>query len=186
MLAVVTVGFSSNMYTVVESDGHVEVCVEAKSDVGSLSSSGFVTFSISVTPSTAGESICIWKFSCIYGICKYYYIVVDDFDASGFPMTGNITDTTSKQCFNVSITNDNRTEDTEMFTVRFEETNSKGSFKYGPINSTVSIEDDDGNLIIKHVRRNRVLYIKYNIHSCVVSIVFLLCCVVNCLALSCL
>ena len=54
---VVTVGFSSNMHTVVESDGYVEVCVEAKSDVGSLSSGGFVTFSISVTPLTAGERV---------------------------------------------------------------------------------------------------------------------------------
>ena len=52
-----TVGFSSNMYTVVESYGYVEVCVEANSDVGSLSSGGFVTFSISVTPSTAGERV---------------------------------------------------------------------------------------------------------------------------------
>ena len=55
--SVVTVGFSSNMYTVVESDGYVEVCVQVNSDVGSLPSGSFVTFSITVTPSTAGEKM---------------------------------------------------------------------------------------------------------------------------------
>lgn len=53
---VLTVGFSSSMYSVVESGGSVEVCVQAESGTVSLSSGGFVTFSISVTPSTAGEN----------------------------------------------------------------------------------------------------------------------------------
>ena len=52
-----TVGFSSNMYTVIESNGYVQVCVEANSNIGSLSSDGFVTFFISVTPLTAGERV---------------------------------------------------------------------------------------------------------------------------------
>ena len=55
--SVVTVGFNRDMYTVVESYGYVEVCVLANSDVGSLSNGGFVTFFISVTPSTAGERV---------------------------------------------------------------------------------------------------------------------------------
>ena len=71
---------------------------------------------------------------------------MDDFDASGFPITGNITETTSEQCFNISITNDNRRENTEIFIVQFEVTNSQGSFMYDPINSTIFIEDDDGNM----------------------------------------
>ena len=61
-------------------------------------------------------------------------------------MAGNITETTSEQCFNVSINNDNRREDTEIFIVKFEVTNSQGSFMYDPINSTIFIEDDDGNI----------------------------------------
>ena len=62
-------------------------------------------------------------------------------------MTASITETTSEQCFNVSINNDSRREDTEIFIVQFEVTNSQGSFMYDPINSTVYIEDDDGNII---------------------------------------
>ena len=49
------------MYTVLESSDYVEVCVEVNSAVGSLPSGSFVTLSVSVTPSTAGEktqSIC--------------------------------------------------------------------------------------------------------------------------------
>lgn len=71
---------------------------------------------------------------------------MDDFDASGFPMTGNITETTSEQCFNISIINDNRGEDTEIFTVQFEVTSYQGSFMYDPMNSTVYIEDDDSKM----------------------------------------
>lgn len=59
-------------------------------------------------------------------------------------MTGSITETTSEQCFNISITNDNRREDTEIFIVKFQVTDSQGSFMYDPINTTVYIEDDDG------------------------------------------
>ena len=51
----VTVGFSSRMYMVVESGGYVEVCVQTSSSSDILSSGGFVTFSVSVTASTAGE-----------------------------------------------------------------------------------------------------------------------------------
>ena len=74
----------------------------------------------------------------------YYFADMNDFDASGFPMTANISETTSVQCFNISIINDNRREDTEMFTVQFEVTGSQGSFLFDPINATVSIIDDDG------------------------------------------
>ena len=69
---------------------------------------------------------------------------MDDFDASTFPMTGNITETTSEQCFNITIINDNRREDTEIFTVQFEVTDSRGNFLLDPNNTTVSIIDDDG------------------------------------------
>ena len=72
---------------------------------------------------------------------------LDDFSAFVFLMSGNITETISEQCFNISITNDNRREDTEMFIVQFEVTNSQGSFMYDPINSTIYIEDDDGKCI---------------------------------------
>ena len=77
-------------------------------------------------------------------ITVYYSIDLDDFGAFVFLMSGNITETNSEQCFNISITNDNRIEDTEIFTVHFEVTNSEGSFMYDRINSTIFIEDDDG------------------------------------------
>ena len=77
-------------------------------------------------------------------ITVYYSIDLDDFGAFVFLMSGNITETISEQCFNISITNDNRIEDTEIFTVHFEVTNSEGSFMYDRINSTIFIEDDDG------------------------------------------
>lgn len=51
----VTVGFSSSMYTVAECGNFVEVCIQTNSSSGILSSGGFVTFSVSITPSTAGE-----------------------------------------------------------------------------------------------------------------------------------
>ena len=69
----VTVGFSSNTYTVVESNGYVEVCVEVNSGVGSLPSGSFVAFSISVTPSTAGEKI---QSICTTLASKEYVVIV--------------------------------------------------------------------------------------------------------------
>ena len=74
---------------------------------------------------------------------------MNDYSASGFPMTGSITETTSEQCFNVTITDDSRREDTEIFIVQFEVTSSQGNFVYDPINSTVYIVDDDGNIYDK-------------------------------------
>ena len=72
---------------------------------------------------------------------------VNDFDVSGILMTGNITEATTEQCFNISITDDNRREDTETFTVQFDVTDSQGSFLYNPVSAIVSIEDDDGKCI---------------------------------------
>ena len=43
------------MYTVLESGGYVEVCVQTNSTSDILPSGGFVTFSVDVTASTAGE-----------------------------------------------------------------------------------------------------------------------------------
>jgi len=54
---VVTIGFSSHMYTVVESDGYVEVCVQISSGSGTLVSGAFAAFSVSVETSTAGERV---------------------------------------------------------------------------------------------------------------------------------
>ena len=68
---------------------------------------------------------------------------MDDFDASGFPMTGNITETTSEQCFNISIINDNRKEDNETFSVHLNAIASQGNFIYSPLYALVTIEDDD-------------------------------------------
>lgn len=62
-------------------------------------------------------------------------------------MTGNITETTTEQCFNISITDDNRREDIEIFTLQFDVTDSQGSFLYNPISATVSIEDDDSKYV---------------------------------------
>ena len=45
------------MYTVVESAERVEVCVRMQSGSASLPIGGFVTFSVSITPSTAGEKL---------------------------------------------------------------------------------------------------------------------------------
>ena len=87
---------------------------------------------------------------CDFHVCQYVvptlYVATDDFDASGFPMTGKINETNSDQCFNITIINDNRREDTETFTVHIEVTGSQGNISYDAINTTVSIEDDDSKL----------------------------------------
>ena len=83
---VVTVGFSSSMYTVVESTGSVEVCVQAENGTVSLSSGGYVTFSISVTPSTAGKTyhnishfwLGVWSMAGLLGqpLEYFFYLVI--------------------------------------------------------------------------------------------------------------
>ena len=156
----------------VESGDSVEVCVQMRSGSASLPSGGFVTFSVSITPSTAGKKLFFVDHlheaiesrsasilhsrandrcskaeliisSLSYLKCNVLFAVMDDFDTSGFPMTGNINETTSEQCFNINITDDNKREGTETFTVQFEVTNYQGNLVYDPINATVSILDDD-------------------------------------------
>ena len=84
---------------------------------------------------------------------------INDFDVSTFPMTGHITETTTEQCFNIRIIDDNRREDTEIFTVQFDVTDSQGSFLYNPISATVSIEDDDS----KYLYKITVSYLLYSL-----------------------
>lgn len=80
---------------------------------------------------------------CMYLKCNTLFVAIDDFDVSGFPMTGTIDENNSQQCFSISITDDKNREGTETFTVRFDVTNSQGNLIYNPISATVSILDDD-------------------------------------------
>lgn len=66
-----------------------------------------------------------------------------DYNISSFPMPGLLTESSTEQCYNVSIVMDDIQEENEYFTVEFNVRDFMGNFLYDASSAVVSIEDDD-------------------------------------------
>ena len=139
------VGFENTSLEVSEGAGKVEICVKINQLSVALTGIQHFNLTVKTLAGTAGKlysSISMTAIACMVLTFSLVSSDLQDFLPINQTLEG-FSNSTRRQCFNVTITDDDVREDAETFTLTLEKPRSLLMVLIHPGTITVTIKDDD-------------------------------------------